>query len=222
MQAINVLFIGNSHTYLHYMPEMTIKLGEAGGHPIDARQITGQGASLEWHWKNQDTRNLIKDKRWDYVILQERSGGPLENRAAMSDYGRRLHEEIKAQKTNAKTVLFMTWANRQRPETQKEIADAYTLLSIEMSAILAPVGLAWKKAQKEYPALDLHHRDGRHANPVGSYLTACVFYAVFTGKSPAGLPGTLFAAGKERVGLAAEKALFLQEIAQASLMSTIR
>ncbi len=222
MQAINVLFIGNSHTYLHYMPEMTIKLGEAGGQPIDARQITGQGASLEWHWKNQDTRNLIKDKRWDYVILQERSGGPLENRAAMSDYGRRLHEEIKAQGTKAKTVLFMTWANRQHPETQKEIADAYTQLSRKIGAILAPVGLAWEKAKKEDQALDLHHRDGRHANPVGSYLTACVFYAIFTGKNQAGLPGTLFAAGKERVCLTADKASFLQEIAQASLTPTTR
>ncbi len=221
MPAIKVLFIGNSHTYLHYMPEMTAQLGEAGRNPIDTRQITGEGASLEWHWKNPDTRNLIKDKIWDYVILQERSGGPLENRAAMSDYGRRLHEEIKAQGTNAKTDLFMTWADRQHPKTQKTIADAYTLLSRELGAILAPVGLAWEKAKKEDPALDLHHRDGRHANPVGSYLTACVFYAIFTRKSPEGLPGTIFAAGKERVSLSADKALFLQEIAQASLMSTI-
>ena len=220
MTTINVLFIGNSHTYLHYMPEMVAKLGEAGGHHIDARQITGEGASLEWHWKSPDTRVLIKEIKWDYVILQERSGGPLENRAAMSDYARRLHEEIKAQ--GAKTVLFMTWANRQRPETQKVIADAYTQLSGELGAMLAPVGLVWEKAQKEYSAFNLHHRDGRHANPAGSYLTACVFYAIFTAKSPVGLPGTLFVAEKERVNLATDKASFLQELAEESLMSTIR
>ena len=132
------------------------------------------------------------------------------------------NEEIKARGTKAETVLFMTWANRQHPETQKVIADAYTQLSEELGAILAPVGLAWEKAEKEEPGIDLHHRDGRHANPVGAYLTACVFYAVFTGKSPAGLPGTLFVAGKERGCLSAEKASFLHEIARSSLMSTPR
>ena len=218
MQVINVLFIGNSHTYLHYMPAMAVKLGEAGGHPIDARQTTGEGASLEWHWNNPYTRDFIKEEIWDYVILQERSGGPLENRAAMSTYARKLHEKIKAQ--GAKTVLFMTWADRRHPETQKAIADAYTQLSEELGAMLAPVGLAWEKAQKEYPATVLHHRDDRHANPVGAYLTACVFYAVLTQKSPAGLPGTIFAAQKERVNLTADKASLLQKIAEASQTTT--
>jgi len=218
MQALNVLFIGNSHTYLHNMPGMAVKLGENGGHPIDARQITGEGASLEWHWKRPDTRNLIREKKWNYVVLQERSGGPLENRAGMSDYALRLHKEIKAQ--GARTVLFMTWANKHRPETQKAIADAYTQVAGELGATLAPVGLAWEKVRLEDPAFDLYHSDGRHANPMGAYLTACVFYTIFAKKSPAGLPGTLFVSGKERVCLSADQASFLHKIAEVSLVYT--
>jgi hypothetical protein len=213
MPAIKILFVGNSHTYLHYMPEMVAKLGEAGGHAFDVRQVTGEGASLKWHWQNPATRDLIGKQKWDYVILQERSEGSLENRVAMSAFASRLHKEIKMQ--GSKTVLFMTWANRAHPETQQAIANAYSQLSRDLGAILAPVGLAWEKAKKQEPGFDLHHKDGRHANPVGSYLTACVFYAVFTGKSPMGLPETLFVAGKQRVNLSRRKAIFLQETAAA-------
>ncbi len=102
------------------MPEMAIKLGEAGGHDINARQITGEGASHVRLWRH-------------------------------------LHEEIKAQGIKLKPS-FYDLANRKRPKTQKEIADAYTQLSRNLGAI------PW-----------------RHANQVGAYLTACVFYAIFTG-----------------------------------------
>ncbi|MFQ5694805.1 MAG: hypothetical protein ACE5HB_02350 [Terriglobia bacterium] len=30
--------------------------------------------------------------------------------------------------------------------------------------------------------------DGSHPNQVGSYLAACVFWAILTGESPVGLP----------------------------------
>ncbi len=83
----------------------------------------------------------------------------------------------------------MTWADRIRPETQAVLADAYTKMAQELGAILAPVGLAWEAVLRVDPDFDLHHQDGRHANPIGSYLTACVFYSVLFNTSPEGLPG---------------------------------
>ena len=61
--------------------------------------------------------------------------------------------------------------------------------------------------------LNLHHIDGRHANPNGAYLTACVFYSVFFNTSPEGLPATLLIGGKIRLNLAEDRAGFLQKIA---------
>ncbi|MGD9300376.1 MAG: hypothetical protein PVI13_02290, partial [Desulfobacterales bacterium] len=65
----------------------------------------------------------------------------------------------------------------------------------------------------------LHHRDGRHANPVGSYLTACVFYSVLVNTSPEGLTGSFSYKGKQRLDLKRDDALFLQKTAWETVTS---
>jgi hypothetical protein len=210
---MNVLFIGNSHTYLNQMPRMLVALVDAQdrGFRLEAEQSTGKGVSLEWHWNNPVTREMIASRRWDYVVLQERSGGPLEALESFQRHARMLEEEIKKQ--SAKTILYMTWANRSRPETQALLADAYANVARELDAILAPVGLAWQQVQRLIPGLDLYHPDGRHANPIGSYLTACVFYAVVFNTSPEGLPGAILIEGKVRLDLDQDTARCMQKIA---------
>jgi hypothetical protein len=213
MTAYQVLFIGNSHTYLHHMPQMVVRLVEATNlaKPLNAEQVTGKGVDLEWHWHNQKTRDRIKAKKWDYVVLQDRSGGPLENKASMFKHARLLDDEIKKQ--GAGTILYMTWANRKRPETQKILTDTYSRISRELGAILAPVGAAWENSLKTDTDLRLHHSDDRHAGPAGAYLTACVFYTVLYRSSPQGLPGTLYLDKRLLVDLTDDKAAFLQRVA---------
>ena len=77
---MNILFIGNSHTYLHYMPQMLWELVHAddSGFELNIDQITGEGVGLKWHWKNSPTLETIRRGPWDYVVLQDRSG-PLED-----------------------------------------------------------------------------------------------------------------------------------------------
>ncbi len=209
----DILFIGNSHTYLNQMPRMLVALVDAEdrGFRLKAEQSTGKGVSLEWHWNNPPTRAVITGRRWDYVVLQERSGGPLEALESFQCHARMLDEEIKKQ--SARTILYMTWANRNRPETQALLADAYTNIARELDAILAPVGLAWQQVQRLIPGLDLYHPDGRHANPIGSYLTACVLYAALFNTSPEGLPGAILIEGKVRLDLDQDTARYMQKIA---------
>jgi len=210
---INVLFIGNSHTYLNYMPQMLLALvsAEDRGFELEVDQCTGEGVSLEWHWNNPPSRNKIKDKHWNYVVLQDRSGGPLEEPQSFQQHGKLLDEENRKQ--GAKTIFYMTWASRKRPETQSDLAAAYGKLTQDLGAILAPVGLAWEAVLRVDPDFDLHHQDGRHANFIGSYLTACVFYSVLFNTSPEGLPGRFYIKGKRRVDIDKDEALLLQKVA---------
>jgi hypothetical protein len=219
---MNVLFIGNSHTYLHYMPQMFGELAQAADNSIQLNidQITGEGAGLQWHWNNQPSREKIRSGRWDWVVLQDRSGGPLEELESFRTHARRLDEEIRRQ--GAKTVFYMTWANKYRRRTQKMITAAYAQIASELGAVLAPVGLAWEKAQALDLELNLHHIDDRHANPSGAYLSACVFYTVFFNASPEGLPATLQIEGKIRLDLAENRAGFLQKIAYETVLEAKR
>ena len=210
---MNVLFIGNSHVYMHFMPLMLEELAKASGRGVilAAEQSTGEGVSLEWHYNNPATRDMLTSANWDFVVLQDRAGGPLEERKSFETHARLLNQEILSQ--GAQTVFYMTWALKSEPEDQPELAEAYSHMATELGAKLAPVGLAWENARRSVPDLDLFHPDGRHANPIGAYLTACVFYAVLLGESPQGLPGKLFIKGKYRVDLDKDKARFLQKIA---------
>ena len=219
---LTVLFIGNSHTYLNYMPQMLVALANAEdrGFELAADQCTGEGASLEWHWRNPQSREAITQKPWDYVVLQERSGGPLEEPDSFIQHAALLDAEI--QKQGAKTVLYMTWANRRKPEAQVLLTEAYTKLAQKLGAFLAPVGQAWEAVHRIDSGLELYHGDGRHANPTGSYLGACVFYSVLFNTSPEGLPGTFSHKGKKRLDLKKDQALLLQKAVWETVSNSAR
>jgi len=215
-----ILFIGNSHTYLHYMPQMLEQLVLAGdcNFELEADQSVGEGASLEWHWNSEPTRCKMRSRNWDYIVLQERSGGPLEDSKSFREHARLLDSEIK--KLGAATIFYMTWANQNRPETGALLADAYRQMADELGAHLVPVELAWNRAQNRWPDLALHHKDGRHASPVGAYFTACVFYAVLTRKSPQGLPASFIIEGKKRPDQDQDQARLLQKAAWETVLNS--
>ena len=213
MKPDQILFIGNSHTYLHHMPRMLELLVEAAGHPqkVRTKQLTGRGASLQWHWEQPGTHDTIGAEKWRHVILQDRSGGPLEDPGALQKYARLFDAKIKKQ--GAGTIFYMTWARYGRPQSQKIITRVYSETARATGALLAPVGTAWESVLKTDPDMRLHHDDGRHANPAGAYLSACVFFALICQVSPVGLPGTLYQNDRCLVALGINQAELLQKTA---------
>lgn len=184
---LRVLFIGNSFTYVNDLPHLTERLAASANEsrPLETRMVAGGGASLKSHWDDGQALKAIKQGKWDYVVLQEQSALPINNPNMMRAHARLFDAEIK--KAGAKTVFYLTWAREDHPEKQAAITEAYMNIAGELGALVAPVGLAWQKALKEKGGLKLFHEDKLHASPTGTYLAACVFYAVFYGKSPEGL-----------------------------------
>jgi hypothetical protein len=183
---LKVLFVGNSYTFVNDLPAMLAELAKAGGQPaVVHKKETPGGCSLEKHWKDGKAAKLIQEGKWDVVVLQDHSLGALKAKDAMFEYGKKLDAEVKAK--GARTVLYMTWARANTPETQKDITAAYEELGKELGATVAPVGRAWQKSLAENPALALHVADKSHPTPAGTYLAACTFCATLFGKSPEGL-----------------------------------
>jgi hypothetical protein len=208
---IRVLFIGNSFTYYYELPRLVAALAEAGRQrPLYFEQETPGGYTLEQHWKAGRALARIQSARWDYVVLQDQSQAPLLNRRSMNEYARKFDAQIKQR--GATTILYMTWAARNRPADQRPISTAYEQLSSALPARLAPVGNAWQAALAADRNLVLHDPDQKHPNATGSYLAACVFYATLYGQSPEGLPGGL-------AGLTDRAARPLQTIAWTSVQA---
>jgi hypothetical protein len=173
-----VLYIGNSYTYYHRMPGIISAMARAEGSPrqIHNKAVAVPAATLQMHWESGAAQRVIQERKWDYVVLQEQSLLPLEDRERMFKYVRLFDKEIKL--NGAKTVLFLTWARRDRPEMQAELNAAYGDIGKELEATVAPVGPAWQLAQRGAADLQLYEKDGSHPTLIGAYLTACVLYLV--------------------------------------------
>ena len=204
---INVLFIGNSHTYVNDMPVVLTKMARSAKPRLVIRTVdmSKGGYTLEKHVNKGRAFKIIRDMSFDFVVLQEQSLRPIYDKKKMHEAIRRLDSAIK--KSEAQTVLYMTWALENKPKMTEPIAKAYKEIGNEIDAKVACVGLAWQKALKDRPELSLYDSDKSHANRKGTYLTACVFYATLTGGNPAGL-----STGQLK-GITDEEAAFLQKIA---------
>jgi hypothetical protein len=83
----------------------------------------------------------------------------------------------------------------------------------ELEATVSPVGIAWREVRQQYPDINLYKDDGSHPNRRGTYLAACVFYAVVFQQSPEGLRYT--------GGLSPEETAVLQRIAAETVLSDL-
>ena len=179
---MNILFIGNSFTARNNVPGLIGQLATARGKTFEHRLISAGGASLRRHWNAGEALKQIETGHFDQVVLQEQSTLPVKNAKRMHESVRLFDESIKA--AGAKTVLYMTWARLNAPESQQAITDAYISIGRELGATVVPVGMAWQRFLQEHKTPALHDRDESHPTLAGSYLAACVFLTVLFNASP--------------------------------------
>jgi len=220
--SLRVLFVGNSHTYVNDLPGLFLGLSEAGGRPVRTDMSAISGYSLEDHTNTQATLDKIAQDSWDYVALQEQSVIPTIHYwryNGMYPAARLLDSLVRRQ--GAQTVFYMTWGwkyggqqsykDSTSPdfpdyfEMQDSVRVAYQEIAAELGATMSPVGLAFARARQIDSLVDLWQVDSCHATLEGTYLGACVFYAVLYGASPVGL--------EFYGGLSPEVARFCQDVA---------
>ncbi|MBF0483131.1 MAG: hypothetical protein HQL25_00345 [Candidatus Omnitrophica bacterium] len=188
-KKINVLFIGNSLTSINDLPGMIAQLAKSRNFEMKYEMYAPGGYTFAQHSADPVLLGKIKRGDWDFVVLQEQSQMPaIENQmvleAQVYAYAKKLNQMVKAANFNAKVVFYMAMANKNA--NQERVNSSYTHMAQQNSAMLAPVGIVWKKVRSEKPELNLY-LDDRHPSIIGTYLTACVFYATLFKDSPVGL-----------------------------------
>lgn len=190
----NVLYVGNSLTYVHDIPAIVKSMVEADGSRFFYVQQTVGGAYLKDHkdnfYKNMDLYTFSD------VILQGQSfeavGDYNTFEKYMIEYAERVHE------TSARVHVYQTWGY-ERPKWAANVngevvmMDKYTMYDLLQSAydqvaskIQANVirsGEAFEVYGKEYDLPSLY-QDMNHQSLYGAYLSACCHYAEITGNSP--------------------------------------
>ena len=209
-----VLFLGNSYTGFFDLSEQFRNLSNSGGKSASTGIFAGAGYTFGApqtnndvsHSENPGSLGLIASANWDYVVLQEQSCIPaLPNIKAqyMLPGAAILDGLIKANDPSTKTLLFQTWGRENGgvccwdvecsqnfpnfAAMQDALTASYDELACWLGAEVAPAGEAWRRALQSNPPTTLFDPDGSHPAYAGTYLNACVFYAVIYGESPVGL-----------------------------------
>jgi hypothetical protein len=198
--GLRVLFVGNSFTFYNSMPTLMRRLAAAdeGAPAIFVVDYTAGGWTLEDASRDEGLAAVLENARWDFVVLQEQSQllsfSAEQRREETYPFARALQGQIAS--AGSRTVLFMTWGYKEGDRRnypgdsftamQRRLAEGYRDLGAALAAAVAPVGLAWEEALQREPGLELWDSDGKHPNLAGSYLAACVFYAMLSGRNPSG------------------------------------
>jgi hypothetical protein len=192
-----VLFIGNSYIYVNDLPAVIEKFSSGGAGPrIDTRAVVHGGWTLQKHLDSGEALGVLRGGKWDYVVVQEQSdlGAPFVingvPRVSSDTYFKasasRWVAEIR--RSGARPLFYLTWAKKACRDDQSPLNYAYFTAARDADAVVVPAGMAWDEVRRHGTGIDLFMRDGSHPSAAGTYLTACVFYAAITGRSPVGLP----------------------------------
>lgn len=176
---MRILFLGNSFTFFNDLPALVAELLQAEV----GRSLRG-GASLIQHLNPTDelctlTHRLLTEERWNFVVLQDHSRGPIEH---AEDFRRALDAlcpMIRA--AGAQPVLYETWAYEEGSEMlaktglrfdemQQRLTDAYRDAAEAHGTLLAPVGQAFSAARHTVALYNA--QDHFHPSEAGSRLAA--------------------------------------------------
>lgn len=219
------LYIGNSFFYYNNgLDNHVARLLRAAdpAYVYRGTMVTIGGSGLDWHDVDSYFRpnairrysigadnalvfNKPQARLFDLAIMMDCSQCPVhpQLRSAFREFAAK--DAAIVRKHGALPVFFMSWAYADAPEMTAQLAEEYTQAGNASNALVIPAGLAFARAVKQRPGINLYFTDRRHPSLAGTYLAACTVYASLFGKSPVGSSYT--------AGLEAETAAFLQGVA---------
>lgn len=193
---MKVLFIGNSHTFVHYVPARVKAFCESHGHPLEPVMLTHPGMGLDWHLQQSQTYFNLMCGGYDAVILQH-NAHPFPGKDSLLKAGRQIAALTPA---GTKIYLYMTWSEKNNPQGQATMSQAYEELAKDIGAEIFPVGRIWWQVASAHPEEELYFADGEHSSVLGASLSAAVIGRTLLGMEAE--PALCYADAKELEKLA--------------------
>ena len=199
--SIRILYIGNSYTYYHDLPQMVqsivANIAQDFRMEISYKAYTPGGCTFKRHLQQPEEMAAIREGHWDYVVLQEQSSLPAMPTEVVQHetypYARQLDSLVHVHNPQARVIFYMTWGHK---DGCQETPDGYPLIStyqgmqtrlitsyLEMTyqndAWCAPVGMVWQRVRKERPYQTLYWPDRSHPSVLGTYIAANTIFTTF-------------------------------------------
>lgn len=200
-QSVNALFIGNSYTAVNDLPLMVQQIATSMGDELTYQSNTPGGCTFSQHCTNM-SMDLIRNGRWDIVVLQEQSQYPSfpqeQVEAEVFPYAKRLVDSSYANSPCCEPMFYMTWGRKNGDAgnapyfpvlgtyegMDSMLCERYTYMAHQFDASLCPVGRVWRYIRTNHPDIELYQSDESHPSVAGTYAAACAFYVMFFERDP--------------------------------------
>jgi hypothetical protein len=182
---VSILFVGNSHTMLHDLPDLVCRMIRFRFPKKAVYSHSIWVSFLEDVARNPRCKEEIESRPWKYVVLQAQKISA----SGRYDYSRKEGITIaKLARAQGSTVMFFSeWGLKGVAGDGARNEKIYQEMARAADVQVAPIGRAWDLALTQRPELQLHAPDGNHQSAVGAFLTASVLFGRITGESPTAL-----------------------------------
>lgn len=167
---MKILFIGNSHTFVHYVPARVSHFCQSHGTHLDTTMLTHPGMGLDWHLKQSQTYFNLLYGGYDGVVLQH-NAHPFPGETSLINAGEAL---ASLAPKGTKLYLYMTWSEKNNPQGQAPMTAAYEALAQRVGATVCPVGVLWWQVAQSHPEEELYFADGEHSSVLGASLAGAI------------------------------------------------
>ena len=189
---MRLLFIGNSATYVHELPQMLRQLAEKVGYEVEAERLTQGGYTLAQHadFSSEHGQRVLEKIRegFDVVFLQD-NGNCVADDARRDACCRACDTLIGEIRKSGATPWFYVRPpygyeafGRASIAQSRAFDELFSALAKQLDVSCAYVNRAFAEAIESLP-FDLWGKDHAHTSEYGAYLAVCVFFASLFGKS---------------------------------------
>lgn len=188
-REFRVLMVGNSLTYTNNLPALLRAVGASQGTTIVTETYAAPGGSLSERWHDGHAADALRARKFDVVVLQERSGklaacmATAEQRKAPCAASVHAYVELAAlaKAAGAKTLIFNVWGPDDR--WQGRLNRSARMIAEKSSATVFNAAGALRALHKVNPDANLFP-DGNHPSTLASLMVALALYRDISGTAP--------------------------------------
>ncbi|MEN0051114.1 MAG: SGNH/GDSL hydrolase family protein [Bacteroidota bacterium] len=168
----NLLFVGNSLTYFNDLPNLVEEQAASRNIIISAAMLAQGNYAIVDHWAEGKVQNLIRSRKYDYVIIQQGPSSQADGYDMLLNGGKQYADLCKA--NDVQLAYYMVWPSRRYYHTFNGVINNYTAAAEANDAVLCPVGKVWKDHFDKTNDFSYYGPDQFHPSVAGSKVAARV------------------------------------------------
>ena len=193
--GMDVLFVGNSLTYVNDLPATVAAIGALAGDTIRVAAAVGPDLALIDHLNGgSDAVTQLRRGGWELVVLQQGPTPAGMCRDSLVLWAAAYAPYLRGSPT--KLALLMPWTGVTHQDLFDEVRVSFEAAAVGVGGVFMPAGEAWRSVLRSSPNVSLYGGDGYHPSPTGSFLAALEIYERITGRDVRTLPAQAFVAGR--------------------------